>query len=688
MVKAANASGGSSNILSLNLTVNPAAPMLVDAGEQTYFTGRAIETLRFINNGGNIQADANGCTVSPALPASLMLTNTTDNQTCQITGVPDAAISTNNLYTITGRNISGSSMATVTIIVSQSSSVADLPILSSPSGFEANISENNIYSAIGDFTDKMPSQDASAVGAKLTWSTDLGVATLNFTDVAGASVWVLAFTDDPTTKDYSDYAEGFITFDVMVPDYGSTPSLLFQTNRNSTCTNCTMDLGKVGDGFWQTIVVNIAGLTGFDPMTTTSPFGISPQIASQTAQNALSLMVQNIRWTNNEPSVPDAPALTSLGVQVYAAMDTVGIDILSGSGGAPAQCNADPTLPTGLSLITTATSCRITGNPTTVTDIQTYTITASNLGGKSSVDVMITINPQAPNLSDITEVQALGAGLTIPTSSPIVFTNAGGDVAEGGCSIASGTTPSALPTGLVLEVVDGTCHITGTPPAVAVGVATYTIEATNVTSPPSTATVMIEVIEAPDLEAITEVQTLTVDQLIPISAPIAFTNGGGAVGRCDIASGTTPEALPMGLVLEDDDDGTCRITGTPLDVTDSMEYTIAATNVGGIDADATVTIVVNPQAPNLTAITGTQTLIANQTTNLPIIFENTGGAVAEGRCSIASGTSALPAGLVLEDDDDGTCRITGTPLAAVDLATYSIRSHQRHRSCKHSHCHD
>ena len=397
MIKAANASGNSSNILSLNLTVNPAAPVLVDAGEQTYFTGRAIPTLTFTNNGGNIQADANGCTVSPALPASLVLTNTTDNQTCQITGVPAAAINSNNLYTITGRNISGPSMATVTIVVNQSSSVEDLTLLNS-SGFPTNFSANNVYSAIGDFTDKMVDQAANAVGAKLTWSTTLGITTLNFTTATGASVWAL--TDVPTTRDLSDYAAGFIAFEVMVPDYGSTPSLLFQTNANgdSACTNCMMDLGKVGDGFWQTIVVNIAGLTGFDPMTTTSPFGLSPEIASQTAQNALSLMVQNIRWTNNEPNVPDAPVLTSLGAQVYTVMDTIDLDIPGGSGGAPTQCSADPILPTGLTLTTTSTSCKIAGMPAATANTQTHTITASNLGGKSSVDVMITVNPQAPQL--------------------------------------------------------------------------------------------------------------------------------------------------------------------------------------------------------------------------------------------------------------------------------------------------
>ena len=276
---------------------------------------------------------------------------------------------------------------------------------------------------------------------------------------------------------------------------------------------------------------------------------------------------------------------------------------------------------------------------------------------------------EAPNLEAITDPQTLTVDQPILT--PIAFTNNGGDVAEGRCSIASGT--SVLPAELVLEDDDnGTCHITGTPLDVTDSME-YTIAATNIGGT-GTATVTIVVNPvAPNLEAITMVQTLTVDQ--PIPTPIAFTNNGGDVARCSVASGTTPSALPEGLGFVVDEDGTCRITGTPSMITESMEYTIAATNAGGIDEDkATVTIVVNPQAPVLGNIPGTQTLIVDRTNNPPIVFTKTGGAVAEGGCTIdATGDNpdTLPVGLNVVVSGE-TCAITGTPTMITELTTYTI----------------
>ena len=97
------------------LTVTPDAPVLADAADQTFAVGQgSIIPITFINSGGVIQAS--GCTVSPMLPAGLILANTTDNQNCEITGAPIAEAAS-GVYTVTATNAGGPSSATVTIVV-------------------------------------------------------------------------------------------------------------------------------------------------------------------------------------------------------------------------------------------------------------------------------------------------------------------------------------------------------------------------------------------------------------------------------------------------------------------------------------------------------------------------------------------------------------------------------------------
>ena len=87
-------------------------------------------------------------------------------------------------------------------------------------------------------------------------------------------------------------------------------------------------------------------------------------------------------------SSPATPAPTSLAYSANPAVYTKGVAIptnspSSAAGGAVDTYSVSPSLPPGLSL--NSSTGAISGTPTTVTALATYTVTASNSGGSTSV---------------------------------------------------------------------------------------------------------------------------------------------------------------------------------------------------------------------------------------------------------------------------------------------------------------
>lgn len=68
--------------------------------------------------------------------------------------------------------------------------------------------------------------------------------------------------------------------------------------------------------------------------------------------------------------------------------------------GTVTSCTANPTLPTGLSII--ATTCAISGTPNAVSTVTSYSITASNSGGSVTVSISITVNAACSTSSSVT----------------------------------------------------------------------------------------------------------------------------------------------------------------------------------------------------------------------------------------------------------------------------------------------
>ena len=107
------------------------------------------------------------------------------------------------------------------------------------------------------------------------------------------------------------------------------------------------------------------------------------------------------------PTVADASAETSVVNQSITP-------ITFSTTGTIDSCTVSPTLPTGLSIM--SSNCTISGTATVVTATTVFTVTATNGGGNNTATVSITITPQPATFS----IRAINLTLLQPLSPIIV----------------------------------------------------------------------------------------------------------------------------------------------------------------------------------------------------------------------------------------------------------------------------
>ena len=272
-------------------------------------------------------------------------------------------------------------------------------------------------------------------------------------------------------------------------------------------------------------------------------------------------------------------------------------------------------------------------------NLGSYTIDSSTLKGTLTIRVL----PDSP------------AGLAY-TANPATYT-VGVAITDNSASSTGGAVDSysispALPAGLDLDTASGV--ISGTPEELS-AVTDYTVTATN-TGGSATVTVSITVNdEAPaELSYATNQAVYTKGMAISDNAPFST---GGAVDSYSI----TP-ALPAGLGM---DTTTGVISGTPAELSAVTDYTVRATNTGGVAA-VTLRLTVNNLGPSALSYATNQAVYTVGTAITNNAPSSEGGAVVT-----YSIDPALPAGLSL---DTGSGVISGTPSEPSVATDYTVRA--------------
>lgn len=288
----------------------------------------------------------------------------------------------------------------------------------------------------------------------------------------------------------------------------------------------------------------------------------------------------------NHGGSPKAPAVLSYSAGTAVFTKGVGItpDAPSMSGGTVASYySIAPALPAGLAL--SSNTGVVSGTPTAVIAMTTYTVSAYSPSGGVTATLTITVNDHAPTaLTYATEIVTYTVGVPITPNSP----------ANGGGKVISYSVSPALPVGLNFSTTNGI--ISGAPTA-AVPTTSYTITATN-TGGSTTVSVHITVkvaqgpsqLAAPAGLAYHPASAIyTVGVRIPENAP---TSTGGAPLSYKLPDGTPVPAysvsppLPAGLFISGApvtlaDNATGVISGIPQAASVTTTYTVTARNPFG-----------------------------------------------------------------------------------------------------------
>ena len=505
-------------------------------------------------------------------------------------------------------------------------------------------------------------------------SVDEGAATgisVDYAVNAGAPVWIttgLASSSLPLTAAYQLFEVDFSSiatvdnnanFKIRLRFTG--PNMTADLGGRVTFNNVAVDGVKIPLSYPSPNVFNVGtAIANLAPSTTQvmTSYSVSPSLPSGLTLNSTSgvisgtptaaALASNYTVTGNYAGGSETFSInitvndgapTSL---TYASPNvfTKGTGIASltptASGGALVSYSISPTLPSGLSIDTTTGV--ISGIPTAVTPIATYTVTATNSGGSTTFGIVITVKDVAPSALSYTSPNVFTRTVAISNLTP----------ASSGGAVVSYTVFPSLPSGLSLNTTTGV--ISGTPTSITSS-ATYTVTATNTGG----STTFGVVIRANDLAP----SALSYNSPNVFTRNVAIANLNPTVSGGTVVSYSISPALPSGLSFST---STGRISGTAAVISPTATYTVTATNTGGSTTFG-VAITVNDVAPNSLSYNSPNVYtIGNAILNLsPTI---SGGTVTSFSIS-----PALPSGLFF---NTSTGSISGTPSAIAATATYTV----------------
>ena len=632
-VTATNSGGATSATLSI--TINEAAPsnLTYSTNPVAYTKGTTITVNSPSNSGGAVVSYA----VIPALPLGLSLSMATG----VVTGTP-TAISASTPYTVTASNITGN--ATVILLIA----VNDVP----PSNL-AYSATTSVYTKGTAITSNSATNTGGTVTSySVSPSLPAGLSLNTTTGVISGTPTVVAAQTTYTVTASNSGGNATIALTITVKDVA--PANLTYTANTAVYTKGTAIASNTPSNSGGTVVsygVSPSLPAGLSLSTSTGAITGTPTAVAALATYTVTATNSGGSTTASLTITVNDVAPSSLAYGTTTAVYTKGTAIANNSpsslGGAVVSYGVSPSLPAGLSLSTSTGA--ITGTPTAITALTTYTVTATNSGGSTTASLTITVNDVAPSsLAYGTSPAVYTKGTAIASNTP---SNSGGTV------VSYGVSPS-LPAGLSLSTSTGA--ITGAPTAITASAA-YTVTATN-SGGSTTASVTITVNDAApsSLAYGTSPAVYTKGTAIASNTP---SNSGGTV----VSYGVSP-SLPAGLSLST---STGAITGAPTAITALATYTVTATNSGG-STTTILTLTVNDVAPSISYGSGSYTFTTNFTITA-VAPTNTGGSVVTW-----SMTPSLPTGLSFNTTNGS---ISGTPTAITAPTAYTVTATNTGGSC-------
>lgn len=625
------------------------------SGNNVTLVGPGVTTITAKQNATEDYAEATTTfTVTVTKYASIRLTpinkligdaNVTLGVTSDSPGAITYSGSVANVFSVSGTTLTvGTTAGSGTITVTQAASgiyaatTATIPVtVSDPSKLAPTITWVSGYNKTkGQPSFALPVPVSTSNGTYTYYSSNPSVATVsgNTVSIIGDGQTTLTAIQASTTN----YRSASISAPMIVGLVSNTtPTLSGFANQTKTITDGTYTITapiSASSGAFTYISSNPAVATISGTTVTLVGLGTTTISAIQDPATGYNGATTSATLTVLNPNIPIITFAPSASWTRGSAITNLLPTFVSGA--AATSYSIAPPLPAGLSFNTT--TGEVSGTPLSLSAARDYTITASNVGGSTSVVTSLAVLEPAPTALSISvpSIYLLGQSIT-----PVVPTNSGGVVNTYSIS------PS-LPGGLVFDPATGT--ISGVP-AELKAATTYTITATN--SGGSTTTTF----------------SLTVNDVAPTSlsyaSPIVLERGiailsiGPSTSGGTITSYTISPALSAGLSFNTT---TGVITGTPTAVTARTTYTIVGSNVTG-SRTATLDIIVN-DAPPVNFTYATPPIYYLNTAISPLTPSNNGGTPAGYSIS-----PALPAGLSF---NTSTGVISGTPTAITGSATYVV----------------
>ena len=618
--------------------------------------------IRFPNTGGAVADGA--CSVSPALPMGLSLLYVepaAETATCEISGMPSVAVPSST-YTVTATNTGGTDMASATFTVAAAQTIApDILDTAASQGFVVDfpIAPLRFINTGGDVaadgcSGALPKGLAlriidtldSPASCEIFGTPDEASSSASYTitatnsvgpDTATVSIAVAAAVAATTAPNLTGVDNARLTA-------GTRGFVDIPNNSGAVSVNgCSVTSGTLPTGLAVTAAVPVGGGTPTCRISGTAASTAPAALIEITGTNSHGGSMSRVIIT----IIPPPPALADIRTpQTALAGNEITPIVFINTGGGEVGCTAASELPMGLMAGPTGdmSSCQITGMPEAVAAEKTYAVTASNAGGVSKGEVVITVTALPAPAS--AAAAAFGRGKIALTwqASPgatLYRVLRGATDMQADAAVVS---PAGGVAGTAFSdegLDDNTAYHYWVLPCNALGCSLdpATATATATTLDPAVAPILERIGipgEAPRYR-------YEIGRSYPVERGIRFTNSGASITGCTVADANLPDGLSI-------DTDTCEITGAPTRTSAEVtEHTVTATSA--MDSD-TVLIEIETHdvsPPKLSSQASQAISLADaQTAGFPITLPNAGGLPTERRAVSAAGSIALnPYGLAV-----------------------------------------